>query len=277
MNIGFILGRQRPGAGSWVPQVIALLRAWGISVDEIYPDEGMIDFAKVQVEHDLYVLKPSRSQLALSYAGILHALGARMLNPYPVSAALQNKVLTTHRIQMAGVPVPHTAAVSRAEHIHELLDEGPIVITPHRSNPGQCGRLIRSPDDLPPLSGVYLAQRYHHPDGPERKIYSIGRRVFGVFGKFNTKTRDEKTGSPFTVEPELLRITQCCGDAFGIDTFGVDVIISDGRPYVIGMSAFPGFKGIPEATTRIADYLSSNLRNVSSNPPPSTIQTSTGS
>lgn len=271
MKIGFILGYQRPSSRSWLHQVIDLLRSWGGTVDEIYPGKGLIDLSKVCVEHDLYVLKPSDSDLALSYAGILHGLGARILNSYPVSAMLRDKVLTTQKIQRAGIPVPHTVAVLKAEQVRELLDTGPLIVKPYRGHLGQGVRLIRSPDDIRPLEGVHLAQHYHPPDGLDRKIYSIGGRIFGVLRKFPAQTYAEKTGTPFTVEPELLSLIKRCGDVFGIDTFGVDVIISDGKPYVVDMSAFPGFKGVPDAATRIADYLSCHLGSTMPNPPPEDI------
>ncbi|MCF6209689.1 MAG: hypothetical protein L3K24_03225 [Gammaproteobacteria bacterium] len=275
MKIGFILGHKRPSSRSWLRQVIGLLRSWGGTVDEIYPGRDMIDLSKVCIEHDLYVLKPSGSDLSLSYAGLLHGLGARILNSYPVTATLRDKVLTTQKIQRAGIPVPYTVAVLTAKHVHELLDTGPLIVKPYRGHLGQGVRLIRSPDDIRPLGGVHLAQHYHPPDadGLDRKIYSIGGHIYGVLRKFPAKTYEEKKGTPFTVGPELLGLTKRCGDVFGIDTFGVDIIISDGKPYVVDMSAFPGFKGVPNAATRIADYLSSHL--TLKRPPAGTTQTGT--
>ncbi len=269
MKIGFIFGHQQPGVKSWLREVIDLLRSWGVDVGEIYPGRGLIDLSKIRIEYDLYVLKPSDSDLALSYAGILHGLGARILNPYPVSAMLRDKVIATQKIQRAGIPVPHTVAVLKEEQVRELLDTGPLIVKPYRGHLGQGVRLIRSPDDILPLDGIHLAQRYHQPDGLDRKLYSIGGRVFGVLRKFPAHTYEEKMGTPFTVEPDLLSLVKCCGDAFGIDTFGVDVIISDGKPYVVDMSAFPGFKGVPDAATRIADYLTCYLDSVTLNPAPS--------
>src|SRR2546429_1302318 len=45
------------------------------------------------IEHDLYVLRHT-SGLSLSLAGALHELGAVMVNPYPVSAALRDRKST---------------------------------------------------------------------------------------------------------------------------------------------------------------------------------------
>jgi len=45
-----------------------------------------------------------------------------------------------------------------------------------------------------------------------------------------------------------------CGRAFGIDLYGVDIIESDGMPYVVDMCSIPGFKGVPNAVTLLAQY-----------------------
>lgn len=41
----------------------------------------------------------------------------------------------------------------------------------------------------------------------------------------------------------------------GIDVFGIDIVLSDGRPVVVDASSFPGFKGVPDAGRRLADYI----------------------
>ncbi len=32
-------------------------------------------------------------------------------------------------------------------------------------------------------------------------------------------------------------------------------MISKGHPYVVDLSSFPGFKGVPDAALRLADYI----------------------
>jgi hypothetical protein len=41
----------------------------------------------------------------------------------------------------------------------------------------------------------------------------------------------------------------------------VDVVESGGVPYVVDMSSFPGFKGVPHAALRVADHLYWTARN----------------
>jgi hypothetical protein len=40
------------------------------------------------------------------------------------------------------------------------------------------------------------------------------------------------------------------------------VIFSGGRPYVVDISSFPGFKGVPGAAARLADHLYAAARGV---------------
>jgi len=109
---------------------------------------------------------------------------------------------------------------------------------------------------LGPMEEPVFAQRYHAPDGPmHRKIYSIGSERFGLLRVRPARTPEETRGDPFTLTPELEDIARRCGSAFGIDLFGVDVVESDGRMYVIDISSFPGFKGVPHGPQRLARYI----------------------
>jgi len=225
------------------------------------PDERPVDLAALRVEHDLYVLK-SGTELALSLAGALHGQGAHIVNPFPVSLACRDKVITTALLQAAGLPVPQTRVTSRLPDLAELLGDGPIVCKPARGSQGRGVRVVRSPDELAELARralpgePWLAQRYHPADGPDRKLYSIGGEVFGVERVWPARTYEEKVGRSFTVDETLRDLVGRCGAAGGgLSLFGVDGVERNGIPYVVDMSSFPGFKGVPDAARRLADHL----------------------
>lgn len=50
-------------------------------------------------------------------------------------------------------------------------------------------------------------------------------------------------------------VTLRCGDAFGVDLYGLDIIMNDGKPWVVDINTFPGFKGVPDAGRRLGDYI----------------------
>lgn len=255
MRIAFILARRPPG--SVFPEVLRLLALRrGTAVDVIYPDEHPTDLGDLRLEHDLYVLK-SGSETALSLAGALHAIGATILNPYPVAVMCRDKIVASEILDRAGVPVPESYVVAQPAHLAPLLDGGALVVKPYRGSQGRGIQVVRREQDLlkVPCNGPLLAQRYHPPDGPDRKIYCIGREVFGVERVWPARTYQEKLGRPFIVNKQLREIALRCGTAFGISLFGFDVVMSGGRPFVVDNSSFPGFKGVPKAERRLAEYI----------------------
>jgi ribosomal protein S6--L-glutamate ligase len=258
MRIGILMLRHPQTRISPVmPRVLQLLEDWGCTVEVIYPEEQVSSLSQVRVEHDLYVLK-SGTELALSMAGALHAVGARILNPYPVAAAMRDKIVATRILQAAGLPVPETYITSDPRRLAALLDAGPLVLKPYRGSQGRGIHIIWDADeldDVPNDEGPVFAQRYHKPEGEDHKIYVIGEQMFGVRRIFPAKTYEEKIGEPFSITPELQDLARRCSRAFGVELFGFDVVMSGGQPYVIDIQSFPGFKGVPDAALRLADYI----------------------
>ena len=257
LRIGFLVPSYSPQSTSHMPTVMRALSDAGVVVDVIHPVKQMLELSDVRVEHDLYVLKKT-SRLALSIAGALHAQGAVIVNPYPVSVALRDKIITSRILQSAGVPTPDTYVASRPERLESLLDGGPLVVKPYQGSDGFGIRVIRSVAELaavPAGKDPVFAQRYHPPQGRDRKMYVIGGRVFGVKKVFPARTDAEKHGEPFTPTAELREIVVRCGQAFGIDLYSIDIIESEGKPYVVDMCSIPGCRGVPDGPSHLASYL----------------------
>src|SRR3712207_1540010 len=104
MNIGVIMVRHPATRHSpLMPEVVRLLQAWGATVDILYPHEQLMQLSQLRVGYDVYVLK-AKTNLVLSLAGALHGAGATMLNSYPITALMRDKVMTMHVLQRAGIP-----------------------------------------------------------------------------------------------------------------------------------------------------------------------------
>jgi len=257
LRMGFLLPSYGQPSDSHMTAVMRILAERGVVVDVFHPSNGVVDLSTVMAAHDLYVLKRTGG-LALSLAGALHAQGAAITNPYPVSVALGDKVITSRILQSAGVPIPATYVVAHPDRLAPLLEGGPLVVKPCRGSAGFGVRVVQNVAELsavPAGREPVFAQRYHAPQGRDRKIYVIGERVFGVKKIFPATTEAEKHGEPFTPSAELSDIALRCGRAFGIDLYGVDIIESGGKPYVVDMCSMPGFKGVPDAPTHLASYL----------------------
>src|SRR6266516_4936230 len=260
LRIAFLYRRPyAPTSASIFPKVMRALADDGVIVDVIAGKGRVIDLATVRVEHDLYVLKQI-SGIPMSIAGALHAQGAAIVNPYPVTVALRDKVIAARILAAAGAPMPVTYVVSQPDLLTPLLDRGPLVVKPFDGTCGLGVRVVYTEAELladarpahkaPPI----LAQRYHPPQGRDLKIYVIGERLFGVRKVFPARTEAEKYGEPFTPTAEQADLARRSAGAFGIDLCGVDLIESEGRTYVVDIASIPGFKGVPDAPSLLASY-----------------------
>jgi ribosomal protein S6--L-glutamate ligase len=244
----------------WINPVMAetfrILSERGVKLDLFRPEDQMVDLANLRVQNDLYILK-SGTELALSVAGALHALGAVTLNPYPTVAMMRNKIIVTRMLKEAGVPTPDTYVASDPGEFRPLLDSGPLILKPYRGSRGAGIHIVREPQELDELNldGLMLAQRYHTPDGPDWKIYCIGGRLFGIRRIWPIRTYEDKLGEPCNLSAELRDVAIRCGQVFGIDLYGLDTVMSHGRPYVVDVQKFGSYMGVPDAPRVLADYL----------------------
>jgi len=261
-RIGVLLPTYSKHSTSQMPSVLRTLAELGATVDMIVPPrpDRPVELSRLRVEHDLYVLHKI-SGLALSVAGALHALSATIVNPYPATAALRDKIVATRILQAAGVPVPATYVATGTDALLPLLEDGPIVVKPYQGAGGHHVQIVHTSAELATVDtgrgrDPVFAQRYHKPQGGrDRKLYVIGERCFGVMKVFPRRTAEEKQGEPFTVSHDLRDIALRCGRAFGVELYGVDIIESGGAPYVVDVGVTPGFKGVPDAPRLVARYL----------------------
>ncbi len=260
MKIGIITKREKAHqSGSVMQETIGLMQSRGAAVEMVYPEDACIDIARVKADCDLYLLK-SGTEAALGLAGMLQTAGARVLNPYQTVMAMRDKIIAAKILQFADVPLPETYVATNWKQMLPLLSEGPLVIKPYwAASQGRGVRLVRTGQELreiEPDHGLIFAQRYHQPDGLDHKVYVIGEQVFGVRRLWPPQTLADKIGEPFDVPAEMREITLRCGYAFGVGLYGVDFITSGGKPYIVDINTFPGFKGVPNAAELLADYIS---------------------
>lgn len=254
MKIGIIVRWVNPNLEDMVKE----LTDRGAEVDLIYPEAQSLSLAKWRVEHDLYLLK-SGTESALSMAGALHVLGAAILNPYPATVLLRNKIIVTRALQAAGVPTPETYVTPDPAGLLPFLEDGPLIVKPYRGSRGEGVQVVSHPRELEglPVDGPVLAQRYHQPDPgqTDHKIYRIGDQLFGVKRNWPLRSYEDKYGESFVVSSELSEITMRCGAAFGLGLYGLDIVISKGHPYVVDFNKFGSFIGVPDAPNKLADYV----------------------
>jgi ribosomal protein S6--L-glutamate ligase len=256
-RVHFLLVRRTPpGLGSVLTEVYERLRAQGVAIDDHIPEDRLLSCEELVVTHDLYVLK-SHTELALSTAGTLCALGARLLNPLGSCLLTQDKITSTRLLSDAGVPVPRSWVTDNYGLLVPLLKGGPLIAKPHRGHLGEGVRILRSPEDLallPPKDGPFLFQRYLETDSEDVKAYVVGRRAFAVSKRFSPHSY-RLYGHPIELDARTRRIVLKCGEVLGLHLYGVDLVRTGRGPCVVDVNYFPGYKGVPGAARLIADYV----------------------
>jgi ribosomal protein S6--L-glutamate ligase len=248
--------------GHLVPMLIVHLQRRGARVEVVDPDvEPVLLHDLRSSEVNVYVLV-SPTEAALSLAGALERVGGVVLPAHAVAAGCRDKIVQTAVLAHAGLPVPASWLTLHPESLSEELRRGPLLFKDPRGSRGRGLHLVRHPDELWRLSHgtPWLVMRYHQADGPDLKLYRIDDEVHGVARVFPAQSMADKVGRPLDVSAELRDLALRCGDAFGTSVCGVDVIRSGGRLWVVDMSCFPGFKGVPDAAARIARVILTRAR-----------------
>ena len=262
-RITLILRRNRLlRPGHLIPTFIGHLQRSGARVELIDPDVEPVSLRDLRSgDVDVYVLV-SPTEAALSLAGALERAGGVLVPPWAVAAGCRDKIVQTTMLSHAGLPVPASWLTVHPQALAGELRKGPLLVKDPRGSRGRGLHLVRHRDELWHLSRgtPWLVMRYHHADGRDLKLYRIGDEVHGVARVFPARSMAEKVGQPLEVTAELRDLALRCGDAFGTTLCGVDVIRSDGRLWVVDMSAFPGFKGVPDAAARIARVILTRAR-----------------
>lgn len=242
-------------------QVAEILKAEGVSVDVINPEQTLFNLTDLRVEYDLYIFK-SKTDYGLTLAGMLHMMGAKIINPYPTVVMLRNKLIVMQALRAAGIPTPETYMASSINDLAPLLKNGPLITKPYRGCSGLGINIIHNMEEIKHLTNdqqePILAQRYYEPDdgeGQYHKIFSIGPQIFGRKRIWPLQKYEDKMGIPFTPSQELQEMTYKIGDIFGITLRSVDFVISEGKPYVVDVNKFGSFVGVPNAPQLLVDHI----------------------
>jgi ribosomal protein S6--L-glutamate ligase len=262
VRLHFILVRRLPPVPSPVLlEAFDLLERRGFDVRSGIPEEMLLEPDRLEVEHDLYLLK-SHTELSLSVAGVLHARGARLLNPYLSCIATQNKIVAARVLRAAGVPIPRCWVTGDLALLEPVVAERPLIIKPYMGHRGAGIHVVRDVYELaavPTPAGPVLVQEHVEGSGEDLKVYVVGEEVFAVRKPFSASSFT-RAGRPCEVASEVRDIALRCGRAMGLGLYGIDLIESEQGPVVVDLNYFPGYKGVPRAGVLIADYVEGYAR-----------------
>lgn len=277
MNIGFIvekryLKQHMPGAA------IERLRARGHRVEIILPHKGCFDLSNGVLEVPLYkgdlaelarvdmdslrydiIVSRNRNPTGLVLLAYAEEFGIPTLNTHSAVRRIRNKAKMAVVLQVAGIPMPRTFVADRIDRLAEVPRElYPLILKATYGDNSQGLRLVRDPEELIDVrwyDGLVLAQQYLPNDGYDYKLYVIGRQVFAV--RKPSPLRIDKTGpaEPVTLTSEMCTLALRCGKVFGLEIYGVDVVMTPDGLSVIEVNDFPNYAGALDADERLIDYI----------------------
>ncbi len=188
--------------------------------------------------------------------------GVRVVNsPRSIECAV-DKLLTTVRLQQAGLPVPATAG---CETLDEALDAfaklgGDVVVKPLFGSEGRGIVRVSDPDlawrtlaTLSRLSAVlYLQQFIKHP-GYDTRVLVLDGRVLGGMRRysdhdFRTNVARDARGTRYTPTDYECELALRAAKATGATFAGIDLLEDEtGQTLVIEVNAVPGWKAFAQA------------------------------
>lgn len=263
MKLCFMLegGRGSQVPGPVISDVCQRLTRRGFAVEILLAEDTVARLDQLTIAHDLYLLK-SDTELSLSMAGVFHAQGARLLNPYPSCLAARDKIVASWYLRAAGIPAPRTWITGDLSLLRPFVEDQPLIIKPYRGFHGTDIRLVRNRDELaaiPTPESPVLIQEYVEGDGWDLKVYVVGEEVFATRKPFSSSSFT-RPGKPCAVSDEVRGIALRCGRLLGLGLYGLDVIESSRGLVVVDVNYFPGYKGIREAPRLLADYIERYVR-----------------
>lgn len=252
--VGFLLGRE-PSTVSVLPEVIAHLRRAGAAVstsvcpaEETVP-EGLHRAGVVALRD----LGPS----GLSMAERLEESGVRCCNTAGATALVSRKDAVVEVLAGAGLPVPAGVVVDTWADARRLGAAGPVAAKTLNGR-GGTGVVMADRHGLPdraPFPGPYLVQERLIHAGPDRKVFVVGTRLWGVFRPWPAPGLADKQGRPFAPAADETAVALEVGVALGLEVYGVDLVPTGDGPVVVDVNAFPGFKGVEGAAGALANHL----------------------
>ena len=242
---------------SVVPRLVDRLRERDCDVVVWVPEVQPAGPDCIVPDADLYLWK-SHGRLCDSVAAYLNARGRNLLNDYFATVQVRDKLVTSGRLADAGLPTPEAFFADNIQQLACVVDRYPVVVKPNGGRRGEQVALVRDSEELLRLkdvSGPVCAQRYLAGNGMDLKVYVIGEQVFAVRRPSPLSANGGKDREIRRVTREVEDVSLRCGQLFGLELYGVDLLETPDGPFAIEVNCFPGYKGVPNADGVLAEYI----------------------
>jgi ribosomal protein S6--L-glutamate ligase len=214
---------------------------------------------------DLVLLKTT-TPLALGRAASAEHFGQRHANSATATVRAADKAAVLGALAARGVAVPETYLVAPGLPATDLPADAERdaawVVKPVRGIHGAgvtthpaLDRALADCSARPAAPGEsLLLQRHVGGDAPDVKVYVAGTAVHAGRKRFSRSSFELDEVEPVTLDEASDAAVRACGPALGLELYGVDIRYDAlGRPLVIDVNPFPGYRGFPAAVDSLLD------------------------
>ncbi|MFD4244975.1 RimK family alpha-L-glutamate ligase [Streptomyces sp. NPDC058525] len=242
-------------------EVIRQLTAWGHRVDVVRPGGSLLRMTEAvdAGSHDAWVLKTVSGGPGLTLLEVAASAGLTTVNDARSIRGVRDKALAAAIGRARGLPLPPTYAAARPELLREIpAAEYPLVVKPADGSSGRAVHLVSSPERLeemlPALAGegLLIAQPYVPNSGTDIKVYAVGGELFATERCSPLHPDPAVRERRVPLSAEVAAIAAQVGAVYGLDLYGVDVLLGPEGPVVVDVNDFPSFRQVPDAAARVA-------------------------
>ncbi|MFB7981143.1 ATP-grasp domain-containing protein [Streptomyces vinaceus] len=241
-------------------EVIRQLTAWGHQVDVVRPGGSLLRMDEVigSGAHDAWVLKTVSGGPGLTLLEAAAAAGMTTVNDARSIRGVRDKALAAAIGRTRGLPMPPTYAVARPELLREIpAAQYPLVVKPADGSSGRAVHLVSSSGELEALlpeladEHMLIAQPYVANSGTDIKVYAVGGELFATERCSPLHPDPAVRERRVPLSAEVAAIAAQVGAVYGLDLYGVDVLLGPDGPVVVDVNDFPSFRQVPDAAARV--------------------------
>ena len=212
------------------------------------------------------VLLKSRRPEARRVARTGERAGSVVVNSPAATTTALDRAATAEALERAGVPAPRSWSFAA---LRDLAADGaalpwPLVVKSRTSSRRDLVRLVSDPaevaDLLPDWGGEpVVAQEFAANDGFDIKVWVIGADLSVARRRSALESIDKSADEhldPADLPEDWIRAARGAGAAMDLQLYGVDLLITAGRPVVVDVNPFPGFRGARGPADALLRFLS---------------------
>jgi ribosomal protein S6--L-glutamate ligase len=223
------------------------------------PEPGLLEPPDV-------VLLKSRTPEARRVARTAERASSLVVNSPTATTTALDRATSAELLARAGVPAPRSWSVPALRGLapDAATLPWPLVVKSRISSRHDLVSLVGSRAQLTTMVPEWgdepvVAQQFVANDGFDIKVWVIGDDLSVARRRSALESIDKSSDEflePADLPPEWIRAARGAGTALGLQLYGVDLLITGGRPVVVDVNPFPGFRGARDPADSLLRFLS---------------------